>query len=305
MLINYHRRHKKNSGDMLSSPLNYFQFSTEVELAEIMDPEVKAGDILIGGGGLLAQNQIMQGVSTLLENKQGKAIGWGIGHNMHVYPIYSSINYTGVNRWRTMVKGQLASLGLISVSLRDLAIDFSAIQPVMDQFDLIGIRDYGYGYPWVPCASCMHPALDQFRDSPITQEVIVYEHPMFMRLDICQYPKQGNLGTDFEHVLAFLSSAETIITSSYHGAYWGILLGRKVICVPWSTKFMGFKYPVPICQDLLNLRQCLRQAKAFPEALQECRQVNIDFSHQVADLLNLNVTAQFCDVTEIDRIPCV
>lgn len=303
MLINYHRRHKKNSGDMLSSPLNYFQFSTDVELAEILDPEVKYGDILIGGGGLLAQKKIMIGLSTLLEHKQGKVIGWGIGHNAHVYPYEFYLNHKGLKRWQTIFKGQLANLGLISLSLRNLAIDFSEIQPVMDQFDLIGIRDYGYGYPWVPCASCMHPALDQFRDTPITQDVIVYEHPMFMRLDICHYPKQGNLGSDFLSVLQFLSSAETIITSSYHGAYWGILLGRKVICVPWSTKFMGFKYPVPICQDLLNLRDCLRRAKAFPEALQECRQANIDFSHQVADLLNLNLTIQFSDVTETDKIP--
>jgi hypothetical protein len=31
-----------------------------------------------------------------------------------------------------------------------------------------------------------------------------------------------------DHVIKFLGESETIITSSYHGAYWGLLLGRKV-----------------------------------------------------------------------------
>ena len=63
----------------------------------------------------------------------------------------------------------------------------------------------------------------------------------------------GNGSGDLNGALAFLASGETVITSTYHGAYWGLMLGRKVIVVPWATKFLGFRHPVTLCHELVDL----------------------------------------------------
>ena len=94
---------------------------------------------------------------------------------------------------------------------------------------------------------------------------------------------------DLNGALSFLASGETIITSTYHGAYWGLMLGRKVIVVPWATKFLGFRHPVTLCHELLDLSGCLKRVQAFPDALEECRAANTDFAERVADLLGVSV----------------
>ena len=112
--------------------------------------------------------------------------------------------------------------------------------PYLDGVDLVGIRDYDVGLPWVPCASCMHPEFDRPR-SP-KHEVVVFSHKKF-RLNIKGLPTFTNKEVDFRAVLDFLGSGETILTSSFHGAYWGTLLGRKVLAFPFSSKFFWLKAP--------------------------------------------------------------
>lgn len=295
MLLNYHRIDIRNAGDFWSAPVRYFRFSTPTESVGIWNEHGQGypleGNVIIGGGGLLGNLRFENQLCHICRKRKGKLVSWGVGHNKHdVAPPKKRclIQYKGWKKSARIVKGHLVSLGLIR-GPHLLKVEFDTQQDLMKMFDLHGLRDYGCGYNWVPCASCMHPLLDVYRTRPIEHDVVVFYHSGYMRLQIDNLPSQGSLDTSLQRILEFLSSGETIVTSTYHGAYWGILLGRKVVVVPWSTKFVGFKYPVPLCYDLLDLPGCLKKAQAFPEALEECREVTTHFAEQVADLLRVEV----------------
>lgn len=131
-------------------------------------------------------------------------------------------------------------------------------------FDLAGVRDYpGNENIWIPCSSCLSPLFD-FIPEP-TQSVVHYGH-------FTRSPMDGlnNNCMDFERVINYLSSGETIITSSYHGMVWGTWLGRKVIVQPFGSKFYGWPY---------------EWNKEHPNALKEARQLNLEFYDKVKQLI--------------------
>lgn len=150
---------------------------------------------------------------------------------------------------------------------------------------LFGIRDYQLnnkpkGYEWVPCVSCMHPAFD--KEYEIEREFGYYGHAKMSPLyDL------NNDEMDFEKVIQFLGSSEVVITSSYHGVYWATLLKKKVLCLPFGTKFMGFKHKPILINHINELSPSLvKQAVIYEEALQECRTVNEQFYEKVRDYSN-------------------
>lgn len=154
---------------------------------------------------------------------------------------------------------------------------------IFEKIDLNGIRDFGLCIDYVPCSSCMHSEFDIKRE--IKHKFIVYEHKSF-KLNINDFPKKNNSGNDIKSVLDFLGSAETIITNSYHGAYWGVLLNRKVIIVsPFSSKFYGFKYKIPIVSSD-NWVEVIDKAQSYEEALEESRFLNKEFYKKVLNILN-------------------
>lgn len=138
---------------------------------------------------------------------------------------------------------------------------------------LYGCRDYGHGI-WVPCASCMSALFDN-PPAP-TQKSVYYGHEKYS-------PIKNGLNNDvktLEEAINYLASAETIYTSSYHGMYWGILLGRNVVVKPFGSKFYGLPYDVEIVKEFAD-----QKGRSFPNALKECRQANIDFYEKVKPFL--------------------
>lgn len=130
--------------------------------------------------------------------------------------------------------------------------------PHYNVFDLCGTRDYGQG-EWLPCVSCKHPAFD-IEYEP-RRKVVYYGHKKVA-------PLQGSPYMDNEHpnmweVVAFLGSAEKVVTSSYHGMYWARLLGKNVEVFGFGSKF----YYCPVSLDL-----------------GQCRQLNDEFYDKVVDL---------------------
>ena len=99
--------------------------------------------------------------------------------------------------------------------------------------------------------------------------------------------RQDNTGRDIAAKLAFLARYETIVTNSYHGVFWGTLLGRKVVCVQFKNGLFSFRHAPAYFQPD-------QPAKAFDEAivhedaLEVSRQANIRFY--------LRVQEQFGDV---------
>lgn len=158
----------------------------------------------------------------------------------------------------------------------------------INNYGLIGIRDWNNPWNYVPCVSCMSTVFDS--NIKPQEDCIIYEHKDF------PIPIKGQLKTNnklnkfktLNETICFLSMGETIITNSYHGAYWGLLLNRKVLIFePFSNRFFGFKYQPLIC-DRNNWITKLKQAQTAPQDyLQECRNLNIRFYDKISNFLNL------------------
>jgi hypothetical protein len=250
-MINTFRIHN-NTGDMKSSPVEYFDFLKDCKKVDIHN-EIKAGEtVIVGGGGmLLGENGIEPWAGKLIEISKAskKSIAWGIGAN----------NHTG----------------------------FSSHYDILKDFSLVGVRDYEAPFEWVPCVSCMDTLFDKYKDFK-GEGISIYTHANF-RLQLTNetldvFPTMDNT-EDFESVIQFLSSAETIITNSYHGAYWATLMGKKVVvALPFSNKFFFFKHKPVITTDF-KFEDAIKHAKNYPTALEECREANINFAKKVEAIL--------------------
>jgi hypothetical protein len=284
IIINYHVIDSTNIGDLVSAPTLYFDFPgysvVREDIRTINLEDVKDKHIIVGGGGLVF-SRFLESFSQLSQQKKStKLISWGIGQQ--IYDNYQSQDIQN--------------------------FDYSQYT---QGFDLVGIRDSHYKNNWVPCASCMHKSFDKKRE--IKHEFVVFSHKKF-QIKIDPFPHMTNSSQNLDEILDFLGSGETILTSSYHGAYWGTLLGRKVLSFPFTSKFYTFKhspgiFPVEkwfqpqfklslfkktifqsyqknkfIC-NIDNWRSYLKDCQTYPEALQENRERNQWYYSKILDLL--------------------
>jgi hypothetical protein len=126
--------------------------------------------------------------------------------------------------------------------------------------DLYFSRDRVDGHEWVPCASCLHPVFDEAIEP--THEVVRYSAARRITVE-GGGPHMTNEDGSIEDAVRFIGSGATVVTSSYHGAYWARLLGREVRMVEWGTKF---RYVPDI-------------------GLQACRAANTEAHRKVGDLI--------------------
>jgi hypothetical protein len=283
-IVNYHVIDQTNIGDLVSAPTLYFDFPgysvVRDDIRNVKLEDIKNKHIIVGGGGLVF-SKFLNSFSQLSQQKKNtKLISWGIGQQ-----IYDSYQPQDIK-------------------------DFDYSQ-YTDGFDLVGIRDSHYKDNWVPCASCMHESFDKKRE--IKHDFVVFSHKKF-QIKMDPFPRMTNSNQDLEEILDFLGSGETILTSSYHGAYWGTLLGRKVLSFPFTSKFHTFKhspgiFPVEkwfqpvfkislfkktlfqsydqkkfIC-NIDNWQSYLKDCQAYPEALSENRDRNQWYYSKIMNLL--------------------
>ena len=132
MAIIIHRNDENNPGDYWSRPNHYFNIGEEVLDIKDLKPFVTDKTIVLGGGGLLGRPKWHDTIKEL--TYKNKVILWGAGHN----------NYPD-NTKKSLLVG---------------TTQLSKLPSYMNHFKMVGLRDFGLGYTWVPCASCMHPAFD-------------------------------------------------------------------------------------------------------------------------------------------------
>ena len=123
----------------------------------------------------------------------------------------------------------------------------------------------------------------------IKNDIIWYEHKKQLikstHFGSKPIPRYINSGANMEQTIELLGSANTIITNSYHGAYWGTLLGKKVIVAgPWSSKFHTLKHRVTFINPQDNYEYLLDGIETHPEALQECRDANNNHWQKIQQL---------------------
>lgn len=283
-ITNYHVPDQTNVGDFVSSPLHYFDFpgfDCQIrDIRDVNDSNVDDSHLLVGGGGLLF-HRFRQQIETLNFRKKGKLFFWGVGQQQYGLGTYHPEEF-----------------------------DY---EPYFPKADLIGIRDYNTKYSWLPCVSCMNSAFDKPRSAK--HEFVVLSHKKF-HISIPGIPRMTNETNDLEKVLDFLGSGETILTTSFHAAYWGTLLNRRVLVFPFTSKFLTMKhqpvvYPAKkwsqerwkltirkkvilklknpgdlhTC-DTKNWKNFVEKTKLYPESLEECRAQNRSFYNNVMDILN-------------------
>lgn len=254
-----HIRNTKNIGDKYCHPLDYFEFGCHhdidmlsIDMTSLLKNENnhETSDLVIVGGGSISKR--CQDIKKAIKSK--KYVAWGIGFTQ-----------------RGIVK----------------EIEAQSHYPLRNGYALYGTRDYlpHSGIEYVPCVSCMHQFFDKIPEP--TQDVVVYSHSDLSSLAeqaaALNFPEFDNKNENgFLGALNFLASGATVVTSSYHGAYWATLLGRKVAMLPFGSKFMNLKYRPAIVE---SVAEGIRAAKAFPEALTDARENNVKFYQKVYDLL--------------------
>lgn len=242
-----HHRDADNVGDEYCSPHHYLYFSN-LRTASFRKVSLPPDLLLLGGGNVFDAAKRY----TVRESFSGAThrVAWGIG---------------------------LPQRGRRDDQVTELASQFSLFSTRNSEWEDV--------YPFVPCASCLAPGFDN--DVEITNDVVFFLHRRKTPVDFIaslDRPYLMNTSNSIESVIAFLASAETVVTNSYHGTYWGQLLGRKVVCIPYGRKFETFRNR-PTYATFETWEQELETATRYPSDLTEYRERNMSFLDDVLALL--------------------
>jgi hypothetical protein len=252
-----------NLGDIASSPLLYFDFpnheSFQLDIRKIQQPQDRPSKslykmenqhVIVGGGGLIWQCHSQ--MEHLAQSHKGLLVSWSAGHNSHFVE-----NEKDYPKW-------------------------------MEQYDLHGIRDFNSPYPYCPDVSCMSPFLDT---KFVTRHPLgVYYHgENYIDTTGSKYseaPQMSNFTPSLYKVIDFLGSCDTILTNTYHGLYWSLLLNKKVIVYrPFSTRFSKLKYDAPSIRYLSEIEEAKQKCGSHPDYLEDCREINRNHYKKITALL--------------------
>lgn len=238
-----HRRQTRNIGDLACSPGNYFDLGRQA-MFDFADPLPDCRLAVLGGGQVFGD---CVRSAIYQSHAAGSRVVWGVG-----------------------------------ISPKDAAsIEFDILQ---GSCALISSRNWGIeGCDYVPCASAMSPLFDA--PPPPEHEVVLFRHARKSQhlVRVAGIPERSNHGGTMAEAVAFLASGETIVTNSYHGTYWGLCLGRRVLCLPFNRKF-GFFRDNPAMAAPEDWPDRLALAERRDGVLEEARALNRNFYDKVRNL---------------------
>lgn len=242
MIIEIHRHKNKNIGDHFCNPSRYFNLGDNVKTYDVLEENIPIeGNIVVVGGGGLIHEKFYKSLKIIGKKLPKKLITWGIGFN----------NDKGLNKE---------------------IIDYNFFNFV----DLCSLRDFHkpqIEHEYVPCVSCMHHAFDKKYE--VKNKVSCFFHYNRRSLKPNNMPFLDNRQKDIEKTIKFIGETETLLTDSYHGAYWGQLLGKNVQVVSWSVKFDYMKYKPIYVENWKNYQKTKDRIKT--NFLIECRNLNKSF----------------------------
>ena len=281
-----HRHDKNNVGDLASNPLQYFLRDDNYTIYDIANLKQSSYDdnrpVIIGGGGLIGNLNFTNTLVSLIGSADKNALKNTFESKwLAVDPANRDLSNRFNADFHQLIKTYLKQLSEPKTPRiiwgaghnTDIPKKSSSliIPDYLLEFDMVGIRDNVNDFKWVPCASCMHPALR--KTYTVKNEVIWFEHKKQLIKDFGSepIPRFANSGNNVEQTIELLGSANVILTNSYHGAYWGTLLKKKVIVVePWSTKFLNFRHQPALMSSTENWRDIIDDVPVFQNALEEC-----------------------------------
>lgn len=241
-------RETKNIGDFSCSPFDWFTWGPDASVSDIRKSPQKYDIGILGGGKIFGGLSNYAGVQKSVDSLN---IAWGLS-TVQSFPI--SPKYT-----------------------RDRKL-----------CDLIGTRDWGdKRFDWAPCTSCMAPFFDDAGKPE--HDVVFYFHggkTEKQGIKIPEWiPTLSNNAATLDEALNFIASGKIVVSNSYHGVYWSILMGRKALCIPFSNKFGHYRLP-PGFSKPKDWLSNLDRAQAHPELLQMCRSATSKFHEKVLEKIS-------------------
>lgn len=260
-----HGLDNNNVGDWLASPLAYFadyfigRYNVVYHnIVLIKWNEIATRDaIIIGGGGLLENSTELQERINRLLDVCDCVIGWGVGfHRRGQAPVLPEIDYS--------------------------------------RFTLLAVRDYGHpaGLEYLPCVTCLLPQLRKKRERK--REIGIINHTAFAINGTGLDTIDNSVGID--EMTEFIAESSAILTTSYHAAYWALLMGKKVIvALPWANKFEYFERKPVILSELSaqNFAGAIAAARSYDGWLDECVARNLEFFDRVKKTLENYIPVNF------------
>jgi hypothetical protein len=297
-----HRQDINNVGDMASNPAQYFLKADEYETVDITELNTTSYSsnlpMIVGGGGLIGNEFIGEVVRNVLNSSDKNQLIelWNRRWNV-TDPSNKNINEEFLIKYKDLIKGYIDKLntyksprffwggGYNGDYNKKSKTNFEWPDWIVE-FDKVGVRDWNQTLPWAPCASCMHPALR--KSYTIKNDVIFFEHKKQLLKDFGteSIPRFINSGSNIEQTIELLGSANIILTNSYHGAYWGTLLKKRVIVVgAWGAKFHAMKHPAYLLEKNEHWKDGVAQAQIHADALSECIAKTEEYWNSIKDQL--------------------
>lgn len=267
-VVNLHRYDPTNIGDfycgvhhyfdeLKDKHLDIFDYKKDEAIRDNWFEKITKNSLIIGGGGLLNREgfNLQMELFEQLGDKGKKTVLWGLGHNAKEKSTYGKISKYNLDT---------------------------------SKFGLVGVRDYGMKEEWVPCVSCLHPIFDEKHD--VKNEIGMIFHKKTLNdksvlNKFKQFPSTSNNAV-FEDVVKFIGETDKILTDSYHAMYWSLMLGKKVMVFPNSSKFYNFKYK-PVISTFTNFEADLKKVQSYSGVLEDCRETNLKFANKAFDYLNV------------------
>jgi len=253
-------RNTRNLGDLACCPADGFSEFDDCERRDWNDTRdlPEGTPIVLGGGGMF-----MPGFPDRLEQLNGffRVAIWGAGMNYQLDAFPPS------------------ECGRLSKALSKC-------------HGPVGVRNPGFamhhGFEHVPCASAMSGVFTHFlKYQGEAHGIRAYEHAD-KRFAGSRYAAITNKGDSFQQAIQFISRATTIVTNSYHGAYWSCLLEKQVVLwrpYDWGNRFWdGPLEGWPEAKnfaDVEKLRQVFTAGIHHISALHEARVDNQKFFGKV------------------------
>lgn len=238
------RRQGNNIGDLACSPGLYFDFGQQA-IFDFGD-DIPDCKLAILGGGQVFQDCVEASIYAT-PRARARAV-WGVG-----------ISEKDAKGW-----------------------NFDLLQ---GGCKLISSRNWGTpGCEYVPCPSAMSPLFDAPPAPDHDVVLFTHRHKSGGLPRMPGIPQRDNHDGTMADAIAFLASGETVVTNSYHGTYWAMCLGRRVLCLPFSPKFYGFREP-PVMAPPENWPDHIRRAERRPGVLNQARRLNRQFHEKLCNLI--------------------
>ena len=246
--VAFHHIIDKNVGDFWCTPTHYYHFGHHI-VRDLFEPTPEADALIVGGGKTLRKS--IDRINDFADGVK-PTIVWG-----------SSLS--GVNKH---------------------SIHYRYFKEIVN---LVGIRDFNLTKHWdfLPCVSCKHTVFDNAREPE--HDVVFFKHGgKSSGIDFPDHiPTLSNNETTMEEVISFIASGKTVVSNSYHGNYWAMLLGKKVLCLPFNDKFDGFEIP-PKMTTKAEWQNDIQHATEYAGAglLEKYRRLNDQFYDKVMTLID-------------------